>query len=129
MTERDQPDSAEVDGELTYQKWKTALREGELLGQRCGECGRGTVTAAAACPNCGARELSVVSLPREGEVHSETTVNVAPTGFEGPYTVAIVELAEGLRLTAHVRGTVSIGDTVSFEGVLDEDTEPAPIFG
>lgn len=126
MSERER--TSEEDDELTYEKWKAALREGELLGQQCEDCGRGTVTAAAACPNCGSRALTVVSLPREGEVHSETRINVAPAGFEGPYTVAVVELTEGVRITAHVRGTVSIGDTVAFEGVLEEDTEPAPIF-
>jgi uncharacterized OB-fold protein len=119
-----------VDGEtLTDGAIARALRDGVLLGQECTACGRGTATAAAACSHCGSRDMTVVTLPEEGEVYTETRINVPPPAFEGPYTVALVQLTDGTRLTAHVESDVSVGDTVSFEGHVDEDIRPAPLFG
>jgi uncharacterized OB-fold protein len=106
-----------------------ALRDGVLLGQECGDCGHGTGTSAAACSHCGSRDLTVVTLPEDGEVYTETKINVPPPAFEGPYTVALVELTDGTRLTAHIEDEVSVGDSVSFQGIIDEDIRPAPIFG
>ena len=119
-----------VDGDtLTDGDIARALRDGVLLGQQCADCGHGTATSAAACAHCGSRDLDVVTLPEEGEVYTETKINVPPPAFEGPYTVALVELTDGTRVTAHIESEVSVGDSVSFEGIVDEDIRPAPIFG
>jgi uncharacterized OB-fold protein len=59
---------------------------------------------------------------RNGTVYTETVVHAAPAALaaEAPYQVAIVELAEGGRLTARVRGArVSIGDRVVETAPLD----------
>lgn len=117
------------DDTLTDSAIARALRDGVLLGQECTECGHGTGTAAAACSYCGSRDLSVVRLPEQGEVYTETRINVPPPAFEGPFTVALVQLTDGTRLTAHIEADVSVGDTVSFEGSIEEDIRPAPIFG
>lgn len=118
-----------VDDTLTDSAIARALRDGVLLGQECGECGHGTGTAAAACSHCGSRDMAVVTLPEAGEVYTETRINVPPPAFEGSYTVAIVELTDGTRLTTHIEGDVSVGDTVSFKGHTTEDDRPAPVFG
>ncbi|MFC7131588.1 MULTISPECIES: Zn-ribbon domain-containing OB-fold protein [Salinibaculum] len=106
-----------------------ALRDGVLLGQECADCGHGTGTAAAACSHCGSRDTTAVVLPEDGEIYTETRINVPPPAFEGPYTVAIVELSDGTRLTAHIESDVSVGDAVSFQGTIAEDIRPAPVFG
>ena len=43
-------------------------------------------------------------LPESGEVYSWTTIHSAPTGFEMqvPYVMAIVDMGEGVRLTAQI---------------------------
>lgn len=119
-----------VDGEeLTHAARLEALRDDVLLGQECQSCGYSTATPAAACQRCGSRDLTVCSLPQEGVVYSETQINVAPPGFEGPYTVALVHLSDDTPITAHVEGTVSIGESVALQGVIEDGKLPAPLFG
>ena len=116
------------DGELTYAGWARALQDGTLLGQHCSECGHATAAPKAACARCGNRDLRVVQLPTEGEIYVETTVAVAPAGFEAPYQVALVSLGEA-QVMARIDGEVSIGDTVQLSDVIDGEDGPAPVFG
>lgn len=116
------------DGDLTYRGWAAALRDGVLLGQHCTECGRATAAPKAACAHCGNRDPTVVQLPTEGEVYAETTVAVAPAGFDGPYQVALVSLGD-VRLMARIDGEVAIGDAVELRDVVEVDGQPAPVFG
>lgn len=80
-----------------------ALADGRLLGGVC-ECGETLVPPRPACYACGSREVAVEELSREGTVVSYTEVRTPPPAFEGeaPYTLAIVELADGGRLTGRV---------------------------
>lgn len=116
------------DGRLTHRAWAQALRDGVLLGQQCGVCGRATAAPKAACGSCGSRVLDVVQLPTEGEVYAETTIAVSPAGFEAPYQVAIVSLGE-TRVLARIDGEVAIGDSVELVDVTEVDGQPAPVFG
>ncbi|GAA0457037.1 OB-fold domain-containing protein [Halococcus dombrowskii] len=112
---------------LTHDDWTAALEDGDLLGVRCGDCGATYGTPFAVCNDCGSRDLETTELPEEGEVYTETTVQVPPTGFEGPYQVGTVQL-DGARVTARLEGDVEIGDRVVFDGAIDESGEIAPVF-
>ena len=119
----------QIADELTYETWREALEEGDLLGQKCVDCGRVTATPTAVCGQCGEMSLRVVSLPTEGTIYSETTIAVAPRQFEGQYQVVIVDIGE-TRIMAHTEAeTIEIGDEVQLLGVLKADDKPAPIFG
>ncbi|MDZ7688301.1 MAG: zinc ribbon domain-containing protein [Halobacteriales archaeon] len=113
--------------ELTYADWAEALREGELVGQECDDCGNVTSTPKAACTDCGSRALSRVTLPEEGTVYTETTVAVAPEGFEGGYKVGVVDLGEA-RVLGRLDDEAEIGDVVAFADVFEHEGEPAPVF-
>lgn len=113
---------------LTFEEWARALRDGVLLGQRCVECERVAATPTAACGRCGGRAFDEVELPTRGTVHSETTVAVAPEGFDAPYQVAVVDLGE-TRLLARIDGEVVIGDDVALQDAIGTDDRPAPVFG
>ena len=117
-----------ADGGLTHAGWSRALRDGVLLGQHCPDCGHATAAPKAACAKCGSREIGVVQLPTDGEVYTETTVAVAPAGFEAPYQVALVSLGEATVL-AHVDGEASIGDAVELCDTVEADGGPVPVFG
>jgi uncharacterized OB-fold protein len=110
-----------------YDDWRTALEGGTILGSACRSCGHVTGTPKRLCGECGSDQLEGVSLPTTGEVYSETTIGVAPAGFEGPYAVAVVDL-DGTFLTARVNDDVEIGDTVRFEEVITAEGRPAPVF-
>ena len=112
---------------LTHQKWADALRDSDLLGVTCTDCGTTYGTPFKICNKCGGRDMETIELPTEGKVYSETTVQVPPAGFEGPYQVGTVEL-NGTRVMARLEGDVTIGDRVVFDGVLDANGEAAPVF-
>jgi len=94
-----------------------ALAEGDLLGGVCADCGQVLLPPRPACYACGSRDVDVEPQSREGRVFSYTEVHAAPPAFaaDAPYTVAVVELADGGRLLGRVAADyadVAIGDAV-----------------
>lgn len=120
-------DTATEADRLTYDDWTAALREGTLLGQQCADCGHVTGAPKAACARCGSQSLASTELPTTGEVYTETTLEVVPEDFDGPYQVALVTLGDA-RIMAHVPGDVDIGQSVELAGTIDDDRSVAPRF-
>jgi len=113
----------------SYEEWRRTLWEDEtILGQRCGDCGHATAAPKAACAQCGSRDLERVELPTEGEVWARTRIEIAPADFEGPYTVALVDLGDATVL-ARLTDEFEIGDSVELVDVYEGDLGPAPVFG
>jgi len=113
----------------SYDEWRQHLWEDRvLLGQRCGDCGHATAAPKAACAQCGSRDLDRIELPTEGEVYARTRIEIAPADFEGPYTVALVDLGDA-RVLARLTDEREIGDAVALEDVYEGDLGPAPVFG
>lgn len=112
-----------------YEEWRRHLWETRaLLGQRCGKCGHATAAPKAACARCGSRALEQIELPTEGEVYARTRIEVAPAEFEGPYTVALIDLGKA-RVLGRLRGEFDIGDDVALVDVYEHERGPAPVFG
>jgi uncharacterized OB-fold protein len=65
-----------------------------------------------------------VNLSGRGTLTSFTTIRVPPTAFQGqePYDIAVIDLEEGLRVTARLlvpeRGEAAIGDPAVFGEML-----------
>jgi len=76
-----------------------------LEGRRCLECGKLSVEVNR-CAFCGSERGESMQLSGRGTLVSWTTIRVAPARYaaEAPYTVGVVSLEEGLRLTARVSG-------------------------
>ncbi|WP_435158360.1 Zn-ribbon domain-containing OB-fold protein [Haladaptatus sp. DFWS20] len=94
-----------------------ALADGELMGGVCADCGQVLLPPRPACYACGSRAVDVESQSREGRVFSYTEIHTPPPAFaaDAPYTVAVVELADGGRLLGRVAADyadVAIGDSV-----------------
>jgi uncharacterized OB-fold protein len=97
-----------------------------LLAASCAPCGRRTFPASTRCAHCGSAEgVSVTELPLDGGIVVASTVigkGGQPTEFDaqvaalGPYGVALVELAPGVRATFAVSDapnpSLPIGTTV-----------------
>jgi len=114
---------------LSYDEWAETLRDGELVGLACEDCGNVTASPKAACTECGSRSLSRTALPEEGVVYTETRVNVPPEGYERGYKVGLVELGDtGARVLGRLDDDAEIEDVVEFDGVFEHDDEPAPVF-
>lgn len=77
-----------------------------LMGTRCLGCGKLYCPPRAVCSRCLSDEVEWVELEGKGEVVTFTIISVPPTGFEepAPYTVAIVRLDDGPKLTGLLTG-------------------------
>lgn len=86
----------------------------------CGGCKSLSVRSLSRCRRCGAPTIRPITLSGRGTLASWTTVRVPPTAFLGqePYDIAVIDLDEGLRVTARLTvpegREAMIGDPVIF---------------
>ncbi|WP_432136631.1 MULTISPECIES: bifunctional MaoC family dehydratase N-terminal/OB-fold nucleic acid binding domain-containing protein [unclassified Streptomyces] len=81
------------------------VRDHRLLIQRCTACRTLRLPWLPGCAACGAPGWDTVEACGAGTVHSYVVVHhPRPPGFDPPYAVALVELAEGVRTVAGVSG-------------------------
>jgi uncharacterized protein len=75
-----------------------------LEGAVCAGCQKRYFPPRRVCPACKGKAFLKVALAREGAIVTYTTIHVGPRGMamETPYSVAIVELDDGVRLTSQV---------------------------
>lgn len=94
------------------------LTLGEVRLQKCGQCGVHQYPAETFCYECGAQQMSWVTVAGEGTVYSFIVVHQQyHKAFKAflPYTVAIVQMDEGPRMLSAMFGLkkpVAIGDRV-----------------
>jgi hypothetical protein len=119
-------------GELTRPYWEEA-RRGRLVVQHCPGCDRIWHPPLPRCPHCHRAEPAWRPVSGEGTVYSFTVVRHAThvaLASQVPYVIAIVELAEGPRVVAGIRGTppdsMRVGMPVRavFENVTEQVTLP-----
>jgi uncharacterized protein len=75
-----------------------------LEAARCTACGKIAFPARVVCRACKGAAFETVRLSREGKLVTWTVIHVAAAPFaQGtPYVVGIVELREGVRVTAQI---------------------------
>ena len=110
--------------------WEAAKRH-ELKIQRCNICGTYVFYPREACAECLSPDLTWVKASGKGTVYSYTVAHT-PThpAFAGdvPYVIAIVELAEGSRITTNIIGCkieamkIGMPVVVMFDDVTPEIT-------
>jgi uncharacterized protein len=107
-------------------------RAGELRLQRCDDCQHVYFPPRPFCPSCSSRSVSVFKASGRGKLLSYV-INYRPhPAWDGPYSIAIVELDEGPRMMSNVVGceqtpTALVLDmplTVTFERASDEIALP-----
>ncbi len=83
-------------------------REHKLLLQKCSECGSHRFPANQVCPHCNSRDAAWVESTGKGSVFSWIVVrHPVPAevyGAEVPYTVALIDLEEGVRMASNIVG-------------------------
>ncbi|MEU9382782.1 OB-fold domain-containing protein [Streptomyces sp. NPDC048279] len=112
------------------------VAEGRLLIQRCAGCGALRHPWLPGCNACGCLDWDTVESAGDGTVYSYVVMHHPPfPAFAPPYAVALVELAEGVRMVSNVVGVphdkVRIGLPVRVEFCRFEDEEGAltlPVF-
>ncbi|GAA1597471.1 bifunctional MaoC family dehydratase N-terminal/OB-fold nucleic acid binding domain-containing protein [Streptomyces globosus] len=109
------------------------VREHRLLIQRCTSCTALRFPWLPGCNACASLEWDTVQACGEATVFSHVVMHHPPfPAFDPPYAVALVELAEGVRMITNITGVphdrVRIGMPVRLEFLrVDEDLE-LPVF-
>jgi uncharacterized OB-fold protein len=86
--------------------WEGCTAE-EFRFQRCNSCSKPQFYPRAVCAKCQSTDLSWEVSDGKGVVHSVTTVYRGPSiAFkeDSPFQVALVDMDEGFRFMANVRG-------------------------
>lgn len=115
----------------TQHYWDGA-REGELRIQACNSCEQNYFPPRAFCPKCGSRDVRVVKASGKGRLYSYIINHLPSPGYTPPFTVAIVELEEGVRLMTNLlevepdpaKLELDMPLEVTFEKLTDEISLP-----
>ncbi|RYG72950.1 nucleic acid-binding protein [Lentibacillus lipolyticus] len=93
-----------------------------ITAKYCAECDRLYHFDKYHCMVCFSKNLEEKELNGRGEVYSFTKIHAAPKRFAtlAPYNIILVDLEEGLRLTARYEGDeLAIGKQVIFSEKVD----------
>jgi uncharacterized protein len=77
-------------------------RNGELRLQRCDACAKIYFPPRPFCPACAARTVSVFAATGKAKLYSYVIHHRPVPGFRPPYSIAVVELAEGPRMMTNI---------------------------
>lgn len=117
------------------QKWSRAFwdgaKQGKLLLKRCKDCGHIDHPPYMYCTECMSFNHEWIEASGKGKIHTFTTTYLgAPPAFahEQPYTVAMIDLEEGVRMLSNIIGAkpedikIDLDVEAVFEDVTDEIT-------
>lgn len=112
--------------------WEGVAR-GELLLQRCADCGQLRHPPGPMCPSCHSLRWETRPASGRGVVHSYVVMHYpAIPPFEMPHPVVLVDLEEGVRFVAGIRGVapenIRIGMPVEVEFIEVEPGFRVPGF-
>ena len=107
-------------------------REGRLLIQACNDCGHAYFPPRPFCPSCSSRNVDVLEASGDATLYSYVINHRPHPGFDGPYAIAVVTLAEGTRMMTNIVNCDQTPDAlqldmplkVTFEGLTDDITLP-----
>ena len=115
----------------TQHFWDGA-KSGELLLQRCDNCDHVFFPPRPFCPKCGNREVSVLRASGKAKLYSYVINHRPHPAFDGPYSIATVELEEGPRMMTNIVDVEQTPEAlqldmdleVKFEALTDDITLP-----
>ena len=107
-------------------------KSGELLLQRCDNCDHVFFPPRPFCPKCGNREGAVLRASGKAKLYSYVINHRPHPAFDGPYSIATVELEEGPRMMTNIVDVEQTPEAlqldmdleVKFEALTDDITLP-----
>lgn len=100
----------------------------QLVGALCEACRTAFFPPAEVCPSCASEEVVDEPFPLTGTIYTLSTVHVAASVWDVPYTIGYVDLPNGARVFSHFKGDVGIGTEVELSrAVVGKDLEGAKI--
>ena len=126
----------------TKKTYDQHLSEHKLMGSQCAECQALYLPPRPMCKACFSTEMDWVQLPENGKLTAFTVIHIAPTamlesgyGRDNPYISGIVELENGLAISAQILGfdpshpeEIKIGTTVEAEFIERGEGEDKKTF-
>ena len=114
---------------FTAASFNRFLNEKKLMASRCPQCDALYLPPRAICPKCHGDQLEWVETAGKGKLAAFTSIYVGPTAMnaegysrENPYVTGIVELTEGVKISARILGvdaknpaTIKIGTLMTLE--------------
>jgi len=90
----------------------TFLEQGRVMATRCKKCGTSYFPPKLDCPKCSSSDVEWFEIKGNGKLLTYTAVQYGPTGFENdaPYTLAIADFADGLRVFGRLSKNISESD-------------------
>lgn len=102
-----------------------------LIGTHCADCGTDVFPPVPVCPECMSENVAETDLATDGTLYSWSVVHVAPKGWNVPYTAGYVDLADNVRVFAHIVGAdaadLSMDMPVSLTTAVLGDADGAPV--
>lgn len=99
-------------------------RTGELRLQRCDECDHTYFPPRPFCPACASKSVSVFTATGKGRLYSYVINQREHPAFDGPYSIAIVELDEGPRMMTNVVNVEQTPEALVLDMSLEVVFEP-----
>jgi len=114
-------------------KFWEGLTQGKVHYSKCKKCGEAYYPPQADCPKCLASDMDWIPLSGEGTVLTMTQASLKPQGFTQytePYTIALVETPEGVRVLGWIEGVAAptVGMAVSIAPRIQPDGYPVILF-
>jgi hypothetical protein len=117
--------------EITATAFKEFLKEKKLMASKCSGCGAIWLPPRPICLKCYGKDMEWMEMRGKGKIITFTVIYVGPqpmteAGYsrDNPYCTAIVELEEGLRISAQIIGvdatrpeSIQVGAPVTAEFV------------
>jgi hypothetical protein len=84
--------------------WREYPQRYRYEAAKCSKCGKVFFPPRLICDNCRCRQFEKVILPDKGKIITYTIIRIPPPAFnqEAPYAIGIIELENGVRLTAQI---------------------------
>tara|TARA_R110000787_G_scaffold165753_1_gene278832 strand:+ start:228 stop:662 length:435 start_codon:yes stop_codon:yes gene_type:complete len=73
-----------------------------LIGTSCKACATRFFPPEPVCPECMSEDVAEAELSSGGTLYSWSVVHVAPKNWRAPYIAGYVDLADGVRVFAHI---------------------------
>lgn len=127
---------------FTAASFNQFLKEKKLMASRCTQCGGLYLPPRALCPTCHGDLLEWVELSGKGRLAAFTSIYIAPTamvkagyGRDNPYVAGIVELEEGVKISARILGVdacqpagITVGTPLSVDFIEQGEGETTVTF-
>jgi len=96
---------------FTSASFEQYLGEKKLMGSHCITCNKNYLPPRAICPTCHSDQLTWIEFSGKAKLVAFTSISIAPTamieagyGRDNPYLAGVVELDEGVKISAQILG-------------------------